>query len=170
MVDFIEVLRGPEAAYYGTRASNGVIIINTHRVSNFRNKIEGYGTLQYYPRSYHMASNFIVPEYDNLNIKNGNFKDNRSTIYWNGHTYTNEKGKANIQFDTADNANSYTIQIVGLTATGDIIYKKQKFKCSSPKLYNYDLFVVCFFLKSRLLKKVNFIASIDLYLSLLGRC
>ena len=126
MVDFIEVLRGPEAAYYGTRASNGVIIINTHRVSNFRNKIEGYGTLQYYPRSYHMASNFIVPEYDNLNIKNGNFKDNRSTIYWNGHTYTNEKGKANIQFYTADNANSYTIQIVGLTATGDIIYKKQK--------------------------------------------
>ena len=126
MVDFIEVLRGPEAAYYGTRASNGVIIINTHRVSNFRNKIEGYGTLQYYPRSYHMASNFIVPEYDNLNIKNGNFKDNRSTIYWNGHTYTNEKGKANIQFYTADSTNSYTIQIVGLTATGDIIYKKQK--------------------------------------------
>ena len=126
MVDFIEVLRGPEAAYYGTRASNGVIIINTHRVSNFRNKIEGYGTLQYYPRSYHMASNFIVPEYDNLNIKNGNFKDNRSTIYWNGHTYTNEKGKANIQFYTADSTKSYTIQIVGLTATGDIIYKKQK--------------------------------------------
>ncbi len=126
MVDFIEVLRGPEAAYYGTRASNGVIIINTHRVSNFRNKIEGYGTLQYYPRSYHVASNFIVPEYDNLNIKNGNFKDNRSTIYWNGHTYTNEKGKANIQFYTADSTNSYTIQIVGLTATGDIIYKKQK--------------------------------------------
>ncbi len=125
MVDFIEVLRGPEAAYYGTRAANGVIIINTHRVSNFRNKIEGYGSIQYYPRSYHMASNFVVPEYENLSIKNGNFKDHRSTIYWNGHLYTNEKGKANIQFYTADDAKTYTIQIVGLTATGDIIYKKQ---------------------------------------------
>jgi TonB-dependent SusC/RagA subfamily outer membrane receptor len=128
MIDFIEVLRGPEAAYYGTRAANGVIIINTHRVSNFRNKIEGYGSIQYYPRSYHMASNFVVPEYENLSIKNGNFKDNRPTIYWNGHLYTNEKGKANIQFYTADNSSNYTVQIVGLTATGDIIYKKHSIK------------------------------------------
>ena len=125
MVDFIEVLRGPEAAYYGTRAANGVIIINTHRVSNFRNKIEGYGTIQYYPKSYHMAPSFVVPEYDQLMIKNGNFKDHRPTIYWNGHLYTNEKGKATVQFYTADDATNYTIQIVGLTATGDIIYKKQ---------------------------------------------
>ncbi|MEY2646083.1 MAG: hypothetical protein RL158_59, partial [Bacteroidota bacterium] len=44
IIDFIEVLKGPEAAYYGTRAANGVILINTQRVSNFRNKIEGYGT------------------------------------------------------------------------------------------------------------------------------
>lgn len=124
MVDFIEVLRGPEAAYYGTRAANGVIIINTHRVSNFRNKIEGYGSIQYYPRSYHMAPNFVIPDYENLSIKNGNFKDHRPNIYWNGHLYTNEKGKANIQFYTADDATTYTIQIVGLTATGDIIYKK----------------------------------------------
>ncbi|MFZ9221304.1 MAG: TonB-dependent receptor plug domain-containing protein, partial [Sediminibacterium sp.] len=88
IIDFIEVLKGPEAAYYGTRAANGVILINTQRVSNFRNKIEGYGTIQYYPKSYHMAPSFVVPEYDQLMIKNGNFKDHRPTIYWNGHLYT----------------------------------------------------------------------------------
>ena len=125
MIDFIEVLRGPEAAYYGTRAANGVILINTQRVSNFRNKIEGYGSIQYYPRSYHMAPNFVVPEYDQLMIKNGNFKDHRPTIYWNGHLYTNEKGKAHLQFYTADDSTQYNIQLVGLTATGDIIFKKQ---------------------------------------------
>ncbi|MEY2647277.1 MAG: hypothetical protein RL158_1253, partial [Bacteroidota bacterium] len=121
----IEVLKGPEAAYYGTRAANGVILINTQRVSNFRNKIEGYGTIQYYPKSYHMAPSFVVPEYDQLMIKNGNFKDHRPTIYWNGHLYTNEKGKAHMQFYTADDSTQYTIQMVGLTATGDIIFKKQ---------------------------------------------
>ena len=125
IIDFIEVLKGPEAAYYGTRAANGVILINTQRVSNFRNKIEGYGTIQYYPKSYHMAPSFVVPEYDQLMIKNGNFKDHRPTIYWNGHLYTNEKGKAHMQFYTADDSTQYTIQIVGLTATGDIIFKKQ---------------------------------------------
>ena len=125
IIDFIEVLKGPEAAYYGTRAANGVILINTQRVSNFRNKIEGYGTIQYYPKSYHMAPSFVVPEYDQLMIKNGNFKDHRPTIYWNGHLYTNEKGKAHMQFYTADDSTQYTIQLVGLTATGDIIFKKQ---------------------------------------------
>lgn len=125
IIDFIEVLKGPEAAYYGTRAANGVILINTQRVSNFRNKIEGYGTIQYYPKSYHMAPSFVVPEYDQLMIKNGNFKDHRPTIYWNGHLYTNEKGKAHMQFYTADDSTQYTIQMVGLTATGDIIFKKQ---------------------------------------------
>lgn len=125
MIDFIEVLRGPEAAYYGTRATNGVILINTQRTSNFRNKMEGYGSIQYYPRSYHMAPNFVVPEYDQLMIKNGNFKDHRPTIYWNGHVYTNEKGKAHLQFYTADDSTQYSIQLVGLTATGDIIFKKQ---------------------------------------------
>lgn len=125
IIDFIEVLKGPEAAYYGTRAANGVILINTQRVSNFRNKIEGYGTIQYYPKSYHMAPSFVVPEYDQLMIKNGNFKDHRPTIYWNGHLYTNEKGKVHMQFYTADDSTQYTIQMVGLTATGDIIFKKQ---------------------------------------------
>jgi TonB-dependent SusC/RagA subfamily outer membrane receptor len=125
IIDFIEVLKGPEAAYYGTRAANGVILINTQRVSNFRNKIEGYGTIQYYPKSYHMAPSFVVPEYDQLMIKNGNFKDHRPTIYWNGHLYTNEKGKAHMQFYTTDDSTQYTIQLVGLTATGDIIFKKQ---------------------------------------------
>ncbi len=125
IIDFIEVLKGPEAAYYGTRAANGVILINTQRVSNFRNKMEGYGTIQYYPKSYHMAPSFVVPEYDQLNIKHGNFKDHRPTIYWNGHLLTNEKGKANLQFYTADDRTKYTIQLVGLTATGDIIFKKQ---------------------------------------------
>lgn len=71
-----------------------------------------------------MASNFVIPDYEDLSIKNGNFKDHRPNIYWNGHLYTNEKGKANIQFYTADDSTTYTIQIVGLTATGDIIYKK----------------------------------------------
>ncbi len=126
MIDFVEVLKGPEAAYYGSRSTNGVIIINTHRFSNFRNKMESYGTLIYYPKSYHIAPLFVVPEYENLLIKNGNFKDLRSTIYWNGHLYTSPIGKADISFYTGDAKTTYTIAILGLTSSGDIIYKKQK--------------------------------------------
>jgi len=127
IIDFVEVLKGPEAAYYGTRSSNGVIIVNTHRVSNFRNHIENYGTIQYNSKSYHLAPNFNAPDYNDLFIKSNVVKDTRSTLYWNGHLYTNLNGKASISFYTSDNPNNYTIQITGVTVTGEQINKKLTF-------------------------------------------
>jgi hypothetical protein len=127
IIDFVEVLKGPEAAYYGTRSSNGVIIVNTHRVSNFRNHIENYGTIQYNSKSYHLAPNFNAPDYNDLFIKTNVVKDTRSTLYWNGHLYTNLNGKASISFYTSDSANNYTINITGVTVTGAQINEKFTF-------------------------------------------
>lgn len=127
IIDFIEVLKGPEAAYYGTRSSNGVIIVNTHRVSNFRNHLENYGTIQYNSKSYHLAPNFVSPDYDDLFIKSNTLVDHRSTIYWNGHIYTSPNGKATISFYTSDNPSNYTVTVTGVTVAGDLIEKKVKF-------------------------------------------
>jgi hypothetical protein len=128
IIDFVEVLKGPEAAFYGTRSSNGVIIVNTHRVSNFRNHIENYGTIQYNSKSYHLAPNFTAPDYNDLFIKSNVVKDTRSTLYWNGHLYTNLNGKASISFFSSDNPTNYTITITGVTVTGEPLYKKIKMK------------------------------------------
>lgn len=127
IIDFVEVLKGPEAAYYGTRSSNGVIIVNTHRVSNFRNHIENYGTIQYNSKSYHLAPNFTTPDYNDLFIKSNVVKDSRATLYWNGHLYTNLNGKASVSFYTSDSPSSYTINITGVTVTGEQINKKLTF-------------------------------------------
>ncbi len=128
IIDFIEVLKGPEAAFYGTRSSNGVIIVNTHRVSNFRNHIENYGTLQYNSKSYHLAPNFTAPDYENLFFKSSILDDNRSTLYWNGHLYTNVNGKTTVSFYTADRITNYTVKITGVTVTGELIDKQIKIK------------------------------------------
>jgi hypothetical protein len=128
IIDFVEVLRGPEAAFYGSRGGNGVIIINTQRKSNFSSHYEQYGTLVYYPASYHLAPAFNIPDYSNLDIKNASFKDNRSTLYWNGHLYTNPNGKAQVEFYTGDINTNYTIQVMGITASGEIIEKKASIK------------------------------------------
>jgi TonB-dependent Receptor Plug Domain len=126
VIDFIEVLKGPQAAYYGSRSSNGVIIVNTNRTSNFRSRIESYGTLQYSPKSYYLAPLFSMPDYNDKNLKNAAFKDYRSTLFWNGHVYSNPNGKATVEFFTADLPTTYTITVTGVTASGDIIYKKAK--------------------------------------------
>ena len=124
IIDFIEVMKGPEAAYYGSRGGNGVIIINTQRKSNFSSHYEQYGTLVYYPASYHLAPAYSMPDYSNLDIKKASFKDNRSTIYWNGHLYTSPNGKAQVEFYTGDVNTNYTISVTGITASGEIIQKK----------------------------------------------
>jgi len=124
IIDFIEVMKGPEAAYYGSRGGNGVIIINTQRKSNFSSHYEQYGSLVYYPASYHLAPAYSMPDYSNLDIKKASFKDNRSTIYWNGHLYTSPNGKAQVEFYTGDVNTNYTISVTGITASGEIIQKK----------------------------------------------
>ena len=128
IIDFVEVLKGPEAAFYGTRSSNGVIIINTHRVSNFRSRLENYGTIQYNSKSYHLAPSFTAPDYENLFFKSSVLNDNRSTIYWNGHLYTNTNGKATVSFYTADKKTDYTVKITGVTVTGALVEKELKIK------------------------------------------
>jgi len=124
IIDFVEVMKGPEAAYYGSRGGNGVIIINTQRKSNFSSHYEHYGTLVYYPASYHLAPAYSMPDYSNMDIKKASFKDNRSTIYWNGHLYTSPNGKAQVEFYTGDVNTNYTISVTGITASGEIIQKK----------------------------------------------
>ena len=128
IIDFVEVLRGPEASYYGSMSTNGVILINTHRRSNFSSRYEQYGTLVFSPSSYHLAPVFNTPDYSNLDIKKASFNDNRSTLYWNGHLYTSPKGKAQVEFYTGDVNTNYTISVTGITASGEIIQKKASIK------------------------------------------
>ena len=128
IIDFIEVLKGPEASYYGTMSSNGVILINTHRRSNFSSHYEQYGSLIYNPAFYHLAPIFNTPDYSNLDIKKASFNDNRSTLYWNGHLYTNLNGKAQVEFYTGDVNTNYTISVTGITASGEIIQKNASIK------------------------------------------
>lgn len=122
-VDFIEVLRGAEASYYGMNGANGVVSVNIRKgplitegqKSNFK---------IFTPVTYHVTPQFFMPDYSNPNIKNSKLPDLRTTVYWNGNLTTNLKGKAFENFYTADNATNYTVVVTGLTTKGDIIYKR----------------------------------------------
>lgn len=122
-IDFIEVLRGGEAGIYGMRAANGVISVNTRRgprigeqlKNNFRN---------FTPFTYHVNPQFPMPDYSIPEIKTSKSPDPRTTIYWNGNVFTDSSGHASVNFYTADNPSNYTVTVTGLSAKGDIIYKR----------------------------------------------
>ena len=122
IIDFVEVLTGAEAATYGTRGGNGVIIINTTTSSHGK-----YGSpdlVKFYPKGYVTSPTFACPDYDKKEIKKSAYPDERATIYWNGSILTDNQGKVSISFFTADPATTYTVTMMGVTAGGDRIYKK----------------------------------------------
>lgn len=68
-----------------------------------------------------------MPDYDDKDIKNAGFNSDRNILYWNGHAHNNGKEKDELYFFTAAAATTYTINVNGFTANGEIIYKKANF-------------------------------------------
>ena len=121
-IEFIEVLKGPEGATYGTRGGNGVIVIHTSNTMNV--EPEKQSSLKtYYARGYHNPALFPIPNYGIKELKRIPNSDSRSTLYWIGNILTDEKGKVEVPFYTNDVAGVYKVIIKGITVRGDIVYK-----------------------------------------------
>jgi len=127
-IDYIEVLTGGEAALYGTRGGNGVIVIKTSNQlrEDKRNDFKGVAFIT--AQGFHTAPAFFIPAYEEDNIREAAFMDNRATIYWNGEIITDASGKANFSFYTADLKNEYTVTLQGITDKGELIYRTYPIK------------------------------------------
>ncbi len=123
-VEFIEVLTGPEAAMYGVRGGNGVIIVNTRSrmLPDDANKINGIRNLVV--NGFHVPENFEQRDYSVKEIRNTKIPDTRTLLFWNGDGITDNEGKATISFYAADAATTYTVTVTGITALG-IRFQKQ---------------------------------------------
>ncbi|HEY4936573.1 MAG TPA: TonB-dependent receptor plug domain-containing protein [Puia sp.] len=128
-VEFVEVLMGPEAAYYGMEGSTGVVLINTINKIREVTTVDDKGTAIIFPRGYFKQNEFPSPDYDKKEKnKESSFPDQRSTIYWKADLLTDNSGKAGVVFFTADAPTTYTVSLLGLTATGELVYKQIKIK------------------------------------------
>lgn len=118
----IEVLTGGDAAIYGIRGGNGVIIIHSARyIESPANEKEGLSSVQ--PAGFYVSPPFPTPDYAKKEVRNSQVQDMRTTIYWNGDILTGNDGKASVQFFTADTPATYIITVTGISANGDKLYK-----------------------------------------------
>jgi hypothetical protein len=124
-IEFIEILSGPEAAVYGMRGGQGVIIINTRTTPEERAGIhKNIMSKTFYAKGYSHPVPFPSPVYDKKKKNLPENADQRSTIYWNPDILTDKEGKASVSFYTNDVPGKYVITIRGVTAHGDIINKQ----------------------------------------------
>jgi hypothetical protein len=112
-VDVIEVLRGPNAAIYGSRGAGGVVSIVTRsgrevEKSNLSNiSVSGFS----HPREFYSPDYGITTD---LNRK----PDFRSTLYWAPAKAANDQGVMRIQFWTGDRTGRWILGVEGLDEYG----------------------------------------------------
>jgi hypothetical protein len=70
----------------------------------------------------------VSPDYSSAEMKNSRIPDYRNTLYWNPAFEPDEKGKATIEFWSADNRSDYTISINGITSEGKSFSLKRSFR------------------------------------------
>ena len=124
IIDFIEVLTGPEAAFYGSRAFNGVVLIHTKNTQTELGDAPAYGINSFIMSGYQVPVTFEQPDYSLKENRNARFPDRRTLLYWNGDVITDEKGKVSIDFYTADQPGRYYVTVTGITADGRLVNKQ----------------------------------------------
>ncbi len=112
-ISFIDVLKGSDAAFYGTRGTNGVVAAYTYHSNSLLNYKNQYpGVANFYAPGFYSARVFYTPNYS---VKKETHKkpDYRSTLYWNPYVTKRE-----VSFFTGDNQGVYIINLEGLTKAG----------------------------------------------------
>jgi hypothetical protein len=115
MFESVEVL-GPEDAIvlYGImEGSGGAYRFKTKRFTG-KDEIPDASIEIVQPEGYCVHKEFYVPAYDKPEIKSNPTPDLRTTIYWNPVIRTDQEGKAEVSFFTADNTETYSYVLEGI--------------------------------------------------------
>lgn len=117
-VDFIDVLKGPRAAIYGSRGANGVIAVySKNGTESSSSSTKTGGSLNFEHPGFFYARNFYSPKY-NTNQTVDKDLDNRTTLHWQPYVELNPKGKSTISFYAGDISGEYKVFLEGVTSDG----------------------------------------------------
>ncbi|MCA6073476.1 MG2 domain-containing protein [Fulvivirga sedimenti] len=113
----IDLIKGNEAAIYGSNGANGVLAFYTKLGYQGANtQTLGMNTKWY--QGYHLAREFYSPQYDVQDDRH-NLPDERTTLYWNPIVRPDSNGNLNLEFFTADESSTYEIIVEGITLEGN---------------------------------------------------
>lgn len=113
-ISFLDVLKGVDAAVYGTRGANGVVAAYTYNFNRFYDR-EYPGVTDFVVEGFYTAKEFFKPNYNIEKIKD-NKPDYRTTLHW--EPFLKEK---ELSFFTGDQQGKFIINIEGITEQGQPI-------------------------------------------------
>jgi hypothetical protein len=132
-ISTVEVLRsGTLTAMYGSRGSNGVLIITSKHgrdinmdVDSPKNMDPDPGFANIIGKGYAKAKVFYSPRYDGPKVPK---TDLRSTVYWNPSLQTDKNGTASFEYFNTDRKGNYRVVIEGIDYAGHIGRQVYRYK------------------------------------------
>ncbi|MBX2871386.1 MAG: TonB-dependent receptor plug domain-containing protein [Saprospiraceae bacterium] len=122
-VFLIDLLSGPEAAIYGSRASNGVIALYSRRGSRTSNVTERKpGIINFTHPGLYKARKFFTPNYAKKSPDHQK-PDLRTTLFWEPKVAFDGEKPAKLDFYTCDNTGTYLVKLEGISSTGQLVYE-----------------------------------------------
>lgn len=118
-IDEIALIKGAGTSFFGTRGRNGVISITLKQGARGR-KSPPLNIATIMPLGYQKAAEFYVPKYGVDSVRLQQQADLRTTIYWDSNLLSDETGKINTGFYTADKPHNYHVILEGVSKDGKV--------------------------------------------------
>lgn len=117
----IEVIKvgGGKGAYHFGKA--GMIVITRKKIEEMEKNNPQYNIKRITPLGYQKPLEFYSPKYELAKEKESKKPDLRTTLFWKPDIKLSEKGRAKIDFYTADGYSTYSVVIEGITTDGRLI-------------------------------------------------
>lgn len=117
-IDYVEVYKSSSSAMFGTRGASGAMAIYTLKGKKMFENQPKPGMLYTRFAGYHAAREFYAPRYDKRS-RQRYIPDQRATIFWAPMINTNEEGEAMIDFYTPDQSGYVSIDLQGISISGN---------------------------------------------------
>ena len=124
---FVDVLKGSEAAIYGSRGAGGVVAVYTRRGESFEAAPERQpNVIKAIIPGFYKAREFYRPNYE-VSKPEHQKPDYRTTLHWQPDIQLNKAEQKGISFYTGDTNGTYIIRLEGITNDGRPVSKLHTF-------------------------------------------
>lgn len=123
---YVDVLRGHEAAVYGSRASGGAVLITTKGRNSIRRNSPDQNKPEQFIPGFYKTREFFSPSYERPKEEYKK-SDYRTTLHWQPDIVIENNNSGLIQFYTADTVGDFIIKVEGITKDGRAVVGYSEF-------------------------------------------
>ncbi|MEL6556874.1 MAG: TonB-dependent receptor plug domain-containing protein [Bacteroidota bacterium] len=121
-VSYIDILKGPDAAIFGSQGANGAISVFTRTGEVPDKKGPRVGIVDFKFPGFTLARKFYTPDYSEKSDQHKK-PDYRTTLYWNPEI--NLSSGEPVEFYSSDEKGTYLIHLEGITSEGKVVLEEK---------------------------------------------